>query len=147
MLMAARTSEVRLATFDEIEGDIWTLAPERTKAGVEHRVPLSAEALEIVAQAKHANETPHLFPSYRGKPMSDAAMSAFMRRGGYNAKPHGFRATFRTWAEEVADAPHEVKEACLGHVVDGGVVRAYQRSDRFTLRKKLMRSWSDFLRD
>lgn len=145
ILTVARTSEIRLATIDEIEGDVWTLAPERTKANIEHRVPLSDEALEIVEAARKANETPFLFPSYRGKAMSDAAMSVFMRREGYGAKPHGFRATFRTWAEEVADAPHEVKEACLGHVVDDGVVRAYQRSDRFALRKKLMRSWSGFL--
>lgn len=141
MLTVARTSEIRLATFNEIDGDIWTLAPERTKANIEYRVPLTDEALAIIEEAKHANDTPYLFASYRGKPMSDAAMSVFMRREGYEYKPHGFRATFRTWAEEVADAPHEVKEACLGHVVDSNVVRAYQRSDRTILRRGLLNGW------
>ena len=145
ILTVARTTEVRLARFDEICGDVWTLAPERTKANIEHRVPLSDEATEIIEAARQANETPYLFASYRGKPMSDAAMSVFMRREGYEYKPHGFRATFRTWAEEVADAPREVKEACLGHVVDGGVVRAYQRSDRLQKRRALIEAWADML--
>ena len=142
MLTVARTSEVRLANFDEIDDDTWTLAPERTKASIVHRVPLSGEALAIVEQANEANDSPYLFASYRGKPMSDAAMSMFMRREGYEYKPHGFRATFRTWAEEAEEAPHEVKEACLGHVVDDGVVRAYQRSDRMGQRRRLLESWS-----
>lgn len=46
MLTVARTSEVRLATYDEIEGDVWILSPERTKNGCEHRVPLVDEALQ-----------------------------------------------------------------------------------------------------
>ena len=142
ILTVARTSEVRLARFDEIEGDVWTLAAERTKTGVEHRVPLTNEALRVVETAKYGNDTPFLFPSYRGKPISDMAMSTLMRREGYTARPHGFRATFRTWAEEVADAPHEVKEACLGHVVDSGVVRAYQRSDRLERRRELLSQWA-----
>ena len=66
--------------------------------------------------------------------MSDAAMSAFMKREGYEARPHGFRATFRTWVEEQTETPFEVKEACLGDVVDDGVVKAYQRSNRLKAR-------------
>jgi len=145
MLTVARTTEVRLAAFNEIDGDVWTLKPERTKANIEHRVPLTTEALQIVETARSSAENDHLFTSYRGKPMSDAAMSVFMRREGYPYKPHGFRATFRTWAEEVPDVSHEVKEACLGHIVDGDVVRAYQRSDRYSQREKLITSWSSHL--
>lgn len=87
----------------------------------------------------------HLFPSYRGKPISDAAMSTFMKREGYVARPHGFRATFRTWVEETTDVAFEVKESALGHQVDGKVVQAYQRSDRLEKRKKLMNEWANYL--
>lgn len=145
MLTVARTSEVRLATFDEIDGDVWTLAPSRTKAGIEHKVPLTDEALEIVSIAKASTDGLYLFPSYREKPLSDAAMSVFMKREGYEARPHGFRATFRTWVEEQTETPFEVKEACLGHVVDDGVVRAYQRSDRFHMRQRLLCNWANAL--
>ncbi|NSY37558.1 tyrosine-type recombinase/integrase [Leisingera sp. ANG59] len=145
MLTVARTTEIRLARFDEIEGDVWTLTPERTKTGQPHRIPLSPEALEIVEEARKKADCEYLFASHRGNPMSDAAMSSFMRREGYDARPHGFRATFRTWVEEETDTLYEVKESALGHQVDGEVVRAYQRSDRLSKRADLMWKWADFL--
>lgn len=141
ILTVARTSEVRLATFDEIKGDVWVLAPERTKTGREHKVPLTDEALAVVAAARELSDNEFLFPSHKGKPLSDAAMALLMKREGYDARPHGFRSTFRTWAEERTDAPFEVKEAVLGHLVDAGVVGAYQRSDRIEARRTLLGRW------
>jgi integrase len=141
MLTLARTSEVRLAVPEEVQGDVWVIPPERTKTNREHRVPLVKPAKLIVEEV----EGPFLFPAYKGKPMSDMAMSKFMRDHKHEARPHGFRATFRTWAEEQTDAPFELKEACLGHAVDQGVVPAYQRSDRLEKRRKLMEDWAAFL--
>lgn len=145
ILTVARTSEVRLATFDEIKGDVWVLPPERTKTGREHKVPLSDEAQAIVATARELSDNECLFPSHKGKPLSDAAMALLMKRKGYDARPHGFRSTFRTWAEEQTDAPFEVKEAVLGHQVDAGVVGAYQRSDRLSARRYLLNAWLEYL--
>ena len=145
ILTVARTSEVRFATFDEIKGDVWVLTPERTKTGREHKVPLTDEALEVVAAARELSENEYLFPSLRGKPISDAAMALLMKREGHDARPHGFRSSFRTWAEEQTDAPFEVKEAVLGHHVDAGVVGAYQRSDRSEKRRTLIAKWNVWL--
>lgn len=145
MLTVARTSEVRLAAFDEIGADLWTLSPERTKTGREHRIPLAKEALVVLELAKARSENNFLFPALRGKPLSDMAMSSFMKREGYEARPHGFRASFRTWVEEQTDTPFEVKEAALGHIVDTGVVSAYQRSDRLEKRRALLKNWERFL--
>ena len=145
MLTVARTSEVRLATFDEIEADVWTLAPERTKTDREHRVPLTQEALRIIETARERSPNEFLFPALKEKPISDMAMSTFMKREGYDARPHGFRASFRTWVEEQTDTPFEVKEAALGHIVDAGVVGAYQRSDRLEKRRALMDLWVNWL--
>ncbi|MEM7242959.1 MAG: tyrosine-type recombinase/integrase [Pseudomonadota bacterium] len=145
ILTAARTSEVRLATFDEIKDDIWIIPAARTKTNNEHRVPLSDEALKVLALAKQSSTNSYSFPSASGKPMSDATMSRFMEREGYEARPHGFRASFRTWLEEQTDADFETKESALGHKVDKGVVSAYQRSDRLTKRAKFSKLWSDYL--
>lgn len=145
ILTVARTSEVRLARFDEIEGSVWTLDASRTKTGREHRIPLSCEAQKIVQLARQNEAQELLFLTPRGKALSDAAMSAFMKREGYEARPHGFRATFRTWVEETTDTPFEVKESALGHQVDGATVRAYQRSDRLEKRAELMQRWTDYL--
>lgn len=145
ILTAARTSEVRLATFDEVAGDIWNLSAERTKTGREHRIPLTDETKKVIEQARDIAENEYLFSSYRGRPLSDVAMSKLMRENGCEARPHGFRSSFRVWAEEQTDAAFEVKEACLGHIVDAGVVGAYQRSDRLAKRRILMNQWSTFI--
>jgi integrase len=97
----------------------------------------------MVARERSPNE--YLFPALKQQPISDMAMSSFMKREGYEARPHGFRATFRTWVEEQTDTPFEVKEAALGHTVDAGVVGAYQRSDRLEKRRKLMEQWELWL--
>ena len=145
MLTAARTGEVRFATHDEIEGNVLVIPTERTKTNREHKIPLTDEALRCIEEAHKFEGSNLLFPSARGKPLSDATMSRFMEREGYEARPHGFRATFRSWAEECTDAPFEVKEACLGHVVDKGVVGAYQRGERQAQRRLLLSDWSHYL--
>lgn len=145
MLTVARTSEIRFARHDEIVDDVLVIPADRTKTGKEHRIPLGSEMLAVIGEAKTLQTSELLFPALRGGAMSDATMSRFMERAGYEARPHGFRATFRTWVEEQTDAPYEVKEACLGHVVDGDVVRAYQRSDRLERRRELLDTWSAYL--
>ena len=146
MLTAARTGEVRFATVDDIADHVLVIPAARTKTNREHKIPLTDEAMRVIEQAYKAEGSNLLFSSTKGKPLSDATMSRFMEREGYEARPHGFRSTFRSWAEDCTDAPFEVKEACLGHVVDGGIVGAYQRSDRLQHRKKLLSRWSAFLR-
>lgn len=145
ILTAARTSEVRFATFDEIDGDVWIIPAERTKTSHEHRIPLVNEAVKIINDARWSEDQQLLFPSPTGKALSDATMSRMMQRKGYEARPHGFRATFRTWVEEQTDAEYEVKESALGHVVGSRAERAYQRSDRLEKRRKLMAQWERFL--
>ena len=145
ILTAARTSEIRLATFDEIDDDIWHLSAKRTKTGREHRIPLTDEATTVIQLARDVAENKYLFSSYRGKPMSDAAMSKLMKENGYDSRPHGFRSSFRVWAEEQTETPFEVKESALGHNVDAGMVGAYQRSDRIDKRRELMQKWTNFL--
>lgn len=147
ILTAARTSEVRLAKFAEINNDVWSLDADRTKNGREHNIPLSEEALDVVTQARARASNEFMFASYRGKPLSDAAMSKFMRDRGLKARPHGFRASFRTWLEEQTDAAFELKEAALGHQVDTGVVGAYQRSDRLEKRRALIEEWARYLKN
>lgn len=123
---------------------MWTLPADRTKTGVARRIPLSKEAKEIV-ELRMQTGSDYLFPAYRGQPISDAAMSALMKRQGIEARPHGFRSTFRTWCEEATDADYETKESALGHAVDVGVVGAYQRSDRLQKRRTLLEQWERFV--
>lgn len=145
ILTATRTSEIRLAQYSEIQEDVWTLPASRTKNGQEHRVPLTTEALEVLERMKTRSQNDFVFPTQRGKAMSDAAMATLLRREGYDARPHGFRATFRTWVEEQTETPYEVKETALGHKVDSKTVEAYQRSDRLEKRRVLLEQWGNYL--
>lgn len=145
MLTATRSSEVRFATFDEIWDRAWHLNEDRTKTGKTMRVPLSDEALKVVEQAKTKTTDEYLFPSPKSGALSENAMSTFMKRAKMAARPHGMRATFRTWAESETDADWETKESALGHSIGNKVERAYQRSDLFEKRRSLMDQWASFL--
>jgi len=150
ILTAARSGEVRGARWDEIdfEGKVWTVPAARMKAEKEHRVPLSEAALTVLRQAKatalRADEA-LVFPSTKpGKPLSDMTLAAVLKQLKVAATVHGFRSTFRDWAEEATSFPHEVKEAALAHTVRNKVERAYRRTDLFEKRRAMMDAWADF---
>lgn len=145
MLTCTRSAEIRFARRSEIDGDIWIIPKERTKQAREHRVPLTDEAIRILKRVTIANDQEYLFPAQSGNAMSDAAMAKFMKDNGFTARPHGLRATFRSWAEEQTEADWETKEMCLGHTVGSKVERAYQRSDLLDKRRILLDKWSGFL--
>ena len=86
-----------------------------------------------------------VFPSPRGKPLSDMTLSKLLKEQGIEAVPHGFRSSFRDWAAEETDHPREVVEAALAHQVKDKVEAAYQRSTLFERRRRLMEDWSSYL--
>ena len=148
VLTAARSGEVRFATWDEIDpaAAVWTVPAERMKAKREHRVPLCARAVEILNEARVSGDGNRLvFPSPRGKALSDMTLSKLVRERGVAAVPHGFRSSFRDWAAERTNHPREVVEAALAHVVTNKVEAAYARSDLFDRRRRLMDDWSAYL--
>lgn len=149
ILTATRSGEVRGATWDEIDAEsgVWTIPAERMKARRPHRVPLSAEALAIVATLKTIRPagTPLLFPGSTGKALSDMTLTKAIRDLGEGATAHGFRSTFRDWAAEQTSFPGEIAEAALAHVVPNAVEAAYRRTDFFDKRRELMDAWGRYL--
>lgn len=147
ILTAARSGEVRGARWPEIDlaAGVWTVPAERMKAGREHRVPLSPEALAVLAKVPRMGETNLVFPAPRGGPLSDMTLSAVMRRMKVDAVPHGFRSTFRDWSAERTAYPSEVCEMALAHTVGNKVEAAYRRGDLFDRRRRLMADWAAFL--
>ena len=148
VLTACRSSEVRLATWDEVDLDseTWTVPAGRMKAKRDHRVPLSARALEILHAARELSGGSGLvFPSAHGRALSDNTISKLLRDLGIEAVPHGFRSSFRDWAAECSDAPREVCELALAHVNSDRVEAAYRRTDLFERRQVLMEDWSGFI--
>ena len=142
VLTAARSGEARLTTWAEVdvEAAVWTVPAARMKAGREHRVPLSADALAVLDQARALNGRDGLlFPSSRGGQIHRATPSGVLRDLRIPATVHGFRSSFRDWCGETG-VPREVAEHCLAHVVQG-VEGAYQRSDLLERRRPVMEDW------
>ena len=146
VLTAARSGEVRNMTWAEIDGNTWTVPGDRMKTGREHRVPLSREALAALDQARENSDGSGLiFPSVRGKVMSDGTLSKLARENGIGAVPHGFRSSFRDWAAEKTSVPREIAEHALAHVEGSAAEIAYRRTDYFDKRRDLMQQWADFV--
>jgi integrase len=147
ILTVARTSEVLLATWPEIdiEGKVWIIPKERMKAKIEHRVPLSARCIQILKTAKEFNSE-FIFPGRSaGKPLSNMAFLMALRRlERTDITAHGFRSSFRNWAEEKTTVQRSVIEAALSHQVENKVEAAYLRTDLFDKRRRLMDSWATF---
>ena len=148
ILCASRSSEVRLADWREVDmsNSEWRIPAERMKAGVEHRVPLSAAGMDVLAAAGPSYQG-LIFPSPRwpDTPMSDMSLTRLVRRMGYSITIHGFRSSFKTWAMEQTDTPWAVGEAALAHSLGDSTVQAYAQSDLFERRRRLMEEWGEFV--
>jgi integrase len=148
ILTGARTGEVIGATWAEIDlaGKIWTVPAERMKAGREHRVPLSAEAVAILERMRPlANEgQPYLFPGRKaGKPLSNMAMLMLLKKmGRADLTTHGFRSAFKDWASESTAYAGDLVEMALAHAIGNKVEAAYRRGDMFDKRRRLMEDWA-----
>jgi integrase len=147
ILTAARSGEVRGVTRAEIDmaAKVWTVPAGRMKAGKEHRVPLSPEALALLAAVPKMAGTEYVFPAPRGGMLSDMTLTAVLRRLKVPAVPHGFRSTFRDWAAERTNYPRDVAEMALAHAIGDKVEAAYRRGDLFQKRALMMADWAKFL--
>ena len=151
ILTAARTGEMRYATWGEIRGERWRIPAERMKMKLEHVVPLSQQALAVLKRAHDLRTGPGpdslLFPGFtRHGGLSENALLALLARAGYFGRQtaHGFRASFSTWAHETHEADPDVIEACLAHVKEG-VRGVYNRSTYLSRRLELLQAWADQL--
>jgi integrase len=166
ILTNVRTNAVLQAKWSEfdLEKALWNVAlvnlKDREHRKVPFEVPLSPRALEIVKEMEKARISVHVFPGQRkGQPLSNMAFLTLLKRmnatpkpdaklawhdsaSGRAITPHGFRATFKTWAEEVATFPHAAVEHAMGHKVGGKVERAYTRTTLLEMRRKLMDLWA-----
>lgn len=163
ILTGTRSGEVRGAQWSEIDlkQKTWTIPADRMKAGKEHVVPLSNQAITVLKALADDNES-LVFPSMRGKKLSDAAVAKVIKdmhqreitagKQGWTdpdldnrvATPHGFRSTFRVWAADNVNLPSEIIEHALAHKLKDRVEAAYQRKSALPKRVRLMQQWADY---
>jgi integrase len=164
LLTAARSGETRGLPWDgelDIARRLWTVPARRMKREREHRVPLTAPALAIIAYMRTVRQNDYVFPGDKAdEPLSDMALTEVIRRmnearakaglprwvdpkqSNREVVPHGFRSSFDDWVGEDTDFPDWLADAALAHAKGDKVEAAYKRGDALAKRRKLMEGWA-----
>jgi integrase len=142
VLTAVRAGEGCGARWPEIDGDVWAIPRERMKGGKEHRVPLPAPALDVLARMPRTGE--FVFPGERpGRPVHGNAALTVAKELDHGITVHGFRSAFRDWAAEQTNFSREAAELALAHAIPNPTEAAYRRGDMLDIRRDLMAAWAD----
>lgn len=147
ILTAARSGEVRHATWIEMDTSrcVWTVPAMRMKAAREHRIPLTDEAISILAAGPRFLGCDIVFPSVRSKvPLTSTGLSKPLKEYAPEFTVHGFRSAFRDWISETTQFPGAVAEMALAHSIGDKTEAAYRRGDLFDKRISLMATWSEY---
>ncbi len=145
ILTATRPGEVVGATWAEFDlnGKVWTIPAERTKANKEHTIPLSPQAVKLLKSLTRVND--FVFPGVKlDKGMTTASAMKLLKRIEPGITAHGFRSTFRDWAADQTGYAREVIEHAMAHQLKDKAEAAYFRSDMIEKRARLMNDWANF---
>jgi integrase len=150
LLTGQRRSEVAGMRRGEINGDVWTLAPERTKNKRRHDVPLSAQALAIIEGMPKIAGGDHVFTVSGWAPLSQ--FDRIKHELDAHMKPqtpwvlHDVR---RSAASGMAKLGIRlpVIEKCLNHTGGSfrGIVGVYQRHDFAAEKRDALQRWADHI--
>lgn len=143
--------ELCRARWPEIDLDkaTWTIPPDRVKTRVEHVVPLSTQAVEILrglrpVTGRHA----HVFASDRSRTghISEGTALMAIKRNGFAGEmtAHGFRAMADSLLSEQGFDPAWIDRQ-LAHKEADQVKAAYRRATYMDQRRKMMQAWADYL--
>ena len=149
---ACRTNEVIGSTWNEInlKDKVWVIPAHRMKMRQEHTVPLNDLALRVLNLIEKNNASPFIFLNAKKTThICNNTMRYFLMKNlpDYfkDTVPHGFRSSFRNWAEENHNYSRRAVELCLAHANKNKVEKAYLRSNLLSKRTEIMNEWNKFL--
>jgi integrase len=149
MLTGARSGEVRGMLWSEIDLDaaLWTIPGSRMKAGKEHVVTLSTQAVALLRVMPRRVGTDVVFWNARGKAFDAVTLRRLLRDMGVSeaeASVHGFRSCFVSWVRDTG-RNEALGQVAIAHAVGSKVDRAYQKGKALDLRFEMLQAWADFL--
>jgi len=153
-----RTVEARFARWPEFEAldrpsPLWRIPGERMKMHLEHLVPLTPQAVELLRKLrKFSRDSEYVFPnqqkSSRSKSpvVSENTFLYALYRMGYHGRAtvHGFRSTASTILNEQEFNPDWI-ERQLAHIDANAIRGIYNSAEWLTGRRKMLCWWSDYL--
>ena len=151
-LTFCRPGEIRHAEWSEVDFDRaeWTIPAEKMKGRIEHRVPLSRQAIEVLhGISPYTRNGKYVFPTPRSnnRPLSENGVLSALRNMGYTKEQmtaHGFRSMASTLLNELGHRPDAI-EAQLAHKGADKIRATYNRAEYMEERRNLMQSWADYL--
>ena len=152
-LVFVRPGELRCAEWAEFDFDaaLWRIPAARMKMKAAHLVPLSTQALTVLAELRELTGGGRfVFPGLvsAGRPMSENTVNAALRRLGYSGDEmtgHGFRSMAATRLNEMGWHADAI-ERQLAHAETNKVREAYTHAARYLdERTRMMQAWADYL--
>jgi integrase len=150
ILTFARTIEVQNMRWSQLdlENGLWDLGTLDTKNERLKRTPLPRQTLAYLREAYESRLSDEfVFPGRSlAKPISNMTMLKHLKEitEDETLTVHGFRTTFRTWAQEETDFEEEIVEHCLHHITGDDAEKAYKRGEALRKRRIVMQAFADF---
>ncbi|MGY3690512.1 integrase [Bradyrhizobium sp. USDA 3240] len=150
ILTLARTNEVQSMRWPQLDlpGGLWDMNTLDTKNERPKRTPLPRQTLAYLREAYESRVSDEfVFPgrSLR-QSISNMTMLKHLKQitGDERLTVHGFRTTFRTWAQEETNFEEEIVEHCLHHITGDDAEKAYKRGEALKKRRLVMQAFADF---
>lgn len=150
ILTFARTIEVQNMRWSQLdlESGLWDLGTLDTKNERLKRTPLPRQTLANLREAYESRVNDAFVFAGRSlvQPISNMTMLKHLKQitGDETLTVHGFRTTFRTWAQEETDFEEEIVEHCLHHITGDEAEKAYKRGEALRKRRIVMQAFADF---
>lgn len=110
-----------------------------------HQVPLTEQAMAVLKDVNTRGRSNYIFPNRKlNNTMAENALRRLLAKYETGCTVHGFRSTFRMWAEEKTDFPSEICEKALSHTIGNETTRAYNRGNSLEKRRPLMDRWAKY---
>ena len=151
LLTFARTGSIRMAEWSEIDWDngLWNIPADHMKLGEAHIIPLSRQALTLLAELRIFTGDSRLifYTNHPNKALSQNALLSVLRHTNWKDKTtiHGFRALASSVLHESGFEPHIIEKQ-LAHAERNKVAGAYNYMAHYLPQRiELMQWWADFL--
>ena len=152
LLFFVRPGELRKARWRQFDlpAAQWRIPAECMKARVQHLVPLSRQALELLLKLRTiSGDGEYVFPLLRdpARPLHGAALGGALGSLGFDSTevtPHGFRATACTLLNELGWRSEAI-ERQMAHGVSDSIRRHYNYAQHLPERRVMMQAWADYL--
>lgn len=145
LLTAQRGGELRASEWPEVDlqAGWWTIPAEKAKNGLEHRVPLSPQALAILRALPRVDGSPWVFPSPRAasgrRTNISKAVSRIREASGVAFWPHDLRRSAASHMTGMGISRLTVAKI-LNHV-ERGVTAVYDRHSYDAEKRQALEAW------